>query len=64
MDNSNKSVGRYLGALTGATLLVALWMMEHAPYSFFEALTIACLPGVLGFLGGYIQRKYFSKPEK
>ncbi|HAH30788.1 MAG TPA: hypothetical protein DCL44_00560 [Elusimicrobia bacterium] len=64
MYNSKKFKGRYIGAITGATLSFALWIMKHAPYSFFEALWIACLPGVFGFIGDYVQRKWFSKLEK
>lgn len=64
MDNSKKFAGWYIGALAGAILLFALWIMPHASYSFLTALAIACLPGVFGFIGNYVQRKYFLKPEK
>lgn len=59
MDNSKKLTGWHIGATIGATLSFALWIMEHAPYSFFEAMAVACLPGVFGFIGNYMQRKYF-----
>lgn len=63
MDNSKKYVGWRRGALAGAILSLALWLIPHPPYSFFVALGISLLPLVFGFLGNYLQRKYFPNPE-
>ncbi len=64
MDNSKKLTGWHIGATIGATLSFALWIMEHAPYNFFEAMAVACLPGVFGLIGNYVQRKYFPEQKE
>ena len=64
MDNSGRFRGRYIGTLAGAVLSLILWLIPHTPYSFSEALAISLLPLILGFLGNYMQRKYFSENQK
>ena len=63
MNNYKKYTGWRRGALTGAILSLALWLMPHPPYSFFVALFISLLPLVFGFFGNYVQQKYFPGPE-
>lgn len=61
MNNSSRFSGGYIGALVGAVSALILWIIPHSPYTFSVALGISCLPLALGFLGNYLQQKYFSK---
>ena len=63
MYSTKRFKGWYIGAVIGATLAFVLWIMPHAPYGFFKALTIACLPCVFGLIGNYVQRKYLEPEE-
>jgi len=61
MDNSRRFRGRYIGTLAGAVLSLILCLVPHTPYSFSKALAISLLPLIFGFLGNYMQRKYFPE---